>query len=135
MTGEAACSAAWRCAFSIISSCFFLSFARIGTRSEGTGVLSLKFLEKPRRSLSLTFLSCITLCRRSSATRIFCFSENCLKAFKVSFSTLPVGLVVGAGAFAGCEVVASSVTACFVADAEALFELSCFSFSGVSSVV
>lgn len=88
MAEAAAWSAALRCAFSLISSCFFGSLARMGTKSEGTGVLSLKFLEKPLKSFNLTFLSCITRCLLSSATRLFCFSENCLNAFNASTSTL-----------------------------------------------
>ncbi len=51
---------ALRCAFSIISSCFDLSFARIGTKSLGTGVLRVKFLENFMRSLSLIALSWVT---------------------------------------------------------------------------
>lgn len=110
LLGAAACSAALRCAFSMISSCFFLSFARMGTRSDGTGVLSLKFFENPRRSFNLTFLSCMTLARRSSATRIFCFSENCLNAFKASTSTLPVAF--DGGALANDDVGVSWRVAC-----------------------
>ena len=48
---------AFRCAFSMISSCFDLSFANMGTKSFGTGVLRVKFLENFMRSLSLIALS------------------------------------------------------------------------------
>ena len=57
-----ACSAL-RCALSIISSCFDLSLARIGTKSFGTGVKSLKFLENFTKSLNLTALSLDTRLR------------------------------------------------------------------------
>lgn len=54
-TFEYCCAFRW--AFSIISSCFDLSFARIGTRSFGTGVFRLKFFENFIRSLSFIALS------------------------------------------------------------------------------
>ena len=57
-----ACSAL-RCAFSMISSCLDLSFARMGTKSLGTGVKSLKFLENFTKSLNLTALSLDTRLR------------------------------------------------------------------------
>ena len=57
-------ASAFRCAFSMISSCFDLSFARIGTRSLGTGVTNLKFFENFIKSLSLIALSCETRWRR-----------------------------------------------------------------------
>ena len=60
LDGDVAFDSAMRCAFSIISSCFDLSFARIGTRSLGTGVISLKFCENFIKSLSLIALSCVT---------------------------------------------------------------------------
>lgn len=46
-------SSCCRRAFSIISSCLLGSLARMGTRSLGTGVPSLKFLENFISSLSL----------------------------------------------------------------------------------
>jgi hypothetical protein len=44
-------------ALSTISCCFFLSLAKIGTKSGGTTVLSLKFSANFFRSFSLTALS------------------------------------------------------------------------------
>jgi hypothetical protein len=49
-------SCTWRSALSTIACCLVSSLARMGTKSEGTGVLSLKFCANFLRSLSLTAL-------------------------------------------------------------------------------
>lgn len=84
-----------RCAFSMISSCLVLSFASIGTKSLGTGVRSLKFLENFIRSLSLIALSCEAWLRRRSSTRIFSVLANCLNESRTSVSTFEVAFSGG----------------------------------------
>jgi len=109
---DAFCSAS-RCAFSMISCCFVLSFARIGTKSFGTGVCSLKFDENFFRSLSLIALSCTARLLRSSATLFFSVLAKFLKAARASsVSTLEVAFDIGAlGVSARREVfVAAALT-------------------------
>jgi hypothetical protein len=77
-------------ALSTISCCFFLSFARIGTKSGGTTVLSLKFSANFFRSFNLTALSRRARERWCSWAFIFSTAENCLNALTTSFSTVSV---------------------------------------------
>jgi hypothetical protein len=90
-----------RRAFSTMTFCFTSSFARMGTKSCGTGVLSLKFCENFLRSLSFTALDsrCKDLWR--SDMRSFSAAENCLKESKRSCSTFAVALSGLPGFLAG----------------------------------
>lgn len=79
-------------AFSTICACLFSSFASIGTRSVGTGVLSLKFCENFFRSFSLTAFDSRAIDRCRSDIRSFSAAENCLNESRSSCSTLAVAL-------------------------------------------
>lgn len=79
----------------MISSCLDLSFARMGTRSLGTGVRSLKFLENFMRSLSLMALSWFCWSRRRAWIRIFSMFANCRNESKTSVSTFVVAFSAG----------------------------------------
>jgi hypothetical protein len=91
--------------------CFTSSFARMGTRSCGTGVLSLKFCENFLRSLSLTALDSRAKDLWRSDIRSFSAAENCLKESKRSCSTFAValsglpGFLAGIPATVGLKVV------------------------------
>lgn len=96
----AACSAlVW------ISTCLSRSLARIGTRSSGTRLFSLKLAANFLRSLSFTFFSCLLLLRCASCAclmRSFSVLANCLNASEVArmgFSAWFVGAATSAGAF------------------------------------
>lgn len=65
-------SSALRLAFSCISFCLAGSFAMMGTRSDGTGVLSLKLSANFFRSFSLTSLSFFILAERNWSTFLLC---------------------------------------------------------------
>lgn len=108
-------------ALATISSCFSFVLARMGTRSAGTLVCSLKFSENFLRSLSLTDFSRRALPRlrsRVARWRSWCLSfsefENCLKESKTlreMSSTAPsagflwVEVEAGLGVSVGCPVV------------------------------
>ena len=89
---DEACSAI-RCAFSMISSCLDLSFARMGTRSFGTGVKSLKFFENFKRSFIRIALSADARLRRLSCTFIFSILAKSRKESSSSVSTFSVAVV------------------------------------------
>jgi hypothetical protein len=82
-----------RRAFSTICCCLFSSLAKIGTRSFGTGVLSLKFRENFFRSFSLTAFDSRAIDRCRSDIRNFSAAENCLKESRRSCSTFAVALL------------------------------------------
>jgi len=77
-------------ALSTIACCFVSSLASMGTRSDGTGVLSLKLSANFLRSLSFTALFSRAKALWRSEIRNFSAAENCLKESSRSCSTLVV---------------------------------------------
>lgn len=131
--GEGFVSCACLRAFSTIAACFVSSLARIGTKSVGTGVLSLKLRANFLRSFSFTalFSRAIVLCR--SDKRSFSDAENALNESSRSCSTLVVAscgfatlrggmaaiVTLDVGFFCDCSG-AGSTTAAGLASAEAV---------------
>lgn len=92
-----------RCAFSIISSCFDLSLARIGTKSFGTGVWSLKVEENIFKSLILMALSCETRSLLRSESLNFSKFANCRNETSTSDSTFAVAEELAIGTLFGTD--------------------------------
>lgn len=96
--GLALFSSALRFAFSWISFCFAGSLAMIGTRSDGTGVVSLKLSANFFKSFNLISLSFRALDWRMVSTFFLCWAAKPLKALATSRSTVAVALGTPAAA-------------------------------------
>lgn len=76
----------------------------IETRSEGTGVLSLKLSANLFKSFNLTSLSRLALIARLFSTVRLCWLAKLLKAFVTSLSTVAVAFGGVASGLAGATV-------------------------------
>lgn len=101
-------SSAFFLAFILISCCLVSSLARMGRRSAGTSVWSLKFCANFFRSLSFTALSFRAALRWCSWIFSLSFLLNSLNASATSFSTVavaPPSLLAGRDAGIGAGTV------------------------------
>lgn len=116
--GEALVSAACLRAFSTMAACLVSSLARMGTRSVGTGVLSLKLRANFLRSFNFTALFSRAMFLCLSDMRNFSAAENALKLSRRSCSTLVVAscgfaaLRGGMAAIAGLAVALDFCACC-----------------------